>query len=378
MNIAYLSTMTGYYGGEVHLAGLADGMRERGHQVLCVVRPESQLEKRLPRLGLPVEVMPLLHWYDPVMMSRLGRLLRKRNIEILHTHVPRDYYTAAVASLGSDVVNVGTRHQLHPIGLPVLKRPFLGRFEAMIAVSEAVKGGLIGSLAMDNDRIVTVPNGIALPRTPVAEAPLAGPLRLACGATADDPVVGFVGQLCPSKGLETLIRACARLARGWPRLKLCVIGEGGESGHYLARLKQLAAELGLARSVHFLGYRPDAARAAAEFNVQVISSLAEPFGLVTLEAMAQSRPVVATNTGGSPEIVRDGVEGFLVRPGDAVQLAGRLDVLLDSPGLCREMGRRGSQRVAREFSLDLMLDRTEAVYRQALGKSDRRPVRASA
>lgn len=378
MNIAYLSTMTGYYGGEVHLAGLAAGMRERGHQVLCVVRPDSQLLRRLPGLGLSVQALPLLHWYDPVMMSRLGRLLRKRGIEILHTHVPRDYYTAAVASLGTEVVNVGTRHQLYPIGLPVLKRPFLGRFEVMIAVSQAVRGGLIGSLAMDNDRVVTVPNGIALPAAAVLDDPVAGPLRLACGAAAQDPVVGFVGQLCPSKGLETLITACARLSGNWPRLKLCVIGEGDENGQYLARLKGLAADLGVSGAVHFLGYRPDAAQAAREFNVQVISSLAEPFGLVTLEAMAQSRPVVVTNTGGSPEIVRDGVEGFLVRPGDDAQLAGRLDVLLDSPGLCREMGRRGSRRVAREFSLDLMVDRTEEVYRQALGKSDRRPVRASA
>jgi len=77
--------------------------------------------------------------------------------------------------------------------------------------------------------------------------------------------------------------------------------------------------------------------------------------------------VVVTNSGGSPEIVRDGVEGFLVEPLDVSQLASRLEVLLSSPGLCREMGSRGRRRVEQEFSLDVMLDRTEKIYRQAAG-----------
>lgn len=366
MRITYLSTISGYYGGEVHLASLAAGMAHRGHEITCVACPGSQLSLRLSKLDLRLETLPLSHWYEPFSVGRLGQLLRETGTQILHTHVPRDYYTAAATTIGTSVVNVGTRHQLFPIGLPVLKRPFLARFQTMIAVSEAVRGSLLEARIMDPDRIVTIPNGIAAVCPKVVDSPQQGPLRLACGVAANDPLIGFVGRLCPTKGLETLILAVSRLVQRWPRLKLCVIGEEDGRKGYLNQLEGLVQRHGLGQSIHFLGYREDAAWAAREFNVQVVCSLAEPFGLVTLEAMAQGRPVVVTNTGGSPEIVDDGVEGFLVRPGDVSQLAGRLDVLLDSTGLCREMGRRGRHRLERDFTLELMLDRIEKIYRQAL------------
>lgn len=366
MRIAFLSTMTGYYGGEVHLAELATGLRERGHEVVCAVRQGSVLMSRLQERGLPVEGVPAFHWYDAVNVGRLRRILARCGAQILHTHLPRDYYTAAAATLGTGTVNVGTRHLLFPIGMPLLKRPFLGRFAAMIAVSEAVRQQVVGSGVLDKSRVVTIPNGIACGPDHADRAPVFGPLRQACGAGPDDPVVGFVGRLCPTKGVEVLIQAVDILHGDWPRLKVCLIGDADGAPHYLQALQRAVAEAGLAEVVHFLGYRADACRAAREFNVQVLPSLAEPFGLVTLEAMAQGCPVVVTATGGSPEIVRDGVEGFLVRPRDPRQLARRLDVLLDSPGLAREMGRRGRQRLEKEFTRDLMLDRTEQVYRQAL------------
>ena len=289
MRIAYLSTMGGYYGGEVHLASLAAGMRDRGHEVTCVVRPGSQLHDRLPRLGLDVVPLPLVHWYEPVQMTRLARLLRGLDVEILHSHVPRDYYMAATACAGGSIANVGTRHQLFPISMPLFKRPFLARFEAMIAVSEAVRENLILSRVLDPSRITTVPNGIVLGPGKPSDQPLAGPLRLACGAVPGDPVVGFVGRLCPTKGVDTLICAAAELLPSWPRLKLCLIGQEDGGGDYLLHLKEMVRTLHLEQVVHFLGYRDDAARAAREFNVQVIPSQSEPFGLVTLEGMAQGR-----------------------------------------------------------------------------------------
>lgn len=378
VRIAYLSTMAGYYGGEMHLASLAAGMAARGHEVLCVVRPGSRLAERLPLLGLPVRALPLSQWCDPWTLGSLSGLLRRQETQILHSHVPRDYYTATAATVGSAVVNVATRHQLHPIGAPLLKRPFLSRLAVMIAVSAAVARGLAANRCLNPDRIVVVPNGIVPQIREGSESPVTGPLRLACGAVAGDPVVGFVGRLCPTKGVETLLTAAALLRADRPRLKVCIIGEDAGRGRYLARLQRLTADLGLQGVVHFLGYRADAPTAAREFDVQVVPSLAEPFGLVTLEAMNQGRPVVATLAGGSPEIVRDGVEGFLTRPRDAGQLARRLDVLLDSPGLGREMGRRGRLRVATDFSLELMLDRTEAVYLRALDRSGRQAAASAA
>ncbi len=364
MRIAQLSTMTGYYGGEVCLVNLATGLRARGHEVTCVVRPDTRLEAELRAREVPVLPLPLRHWFDPVGVGRLRGWLRRADVEILHTHLPRDYFTAAVAGVGTGVTNVGSRHQLHPVSQPVLKRPFLRRFGAMIAVSEAVRKGWLASGLVDPDRVFTVPNGITLP------APGPGvDLRRQVRIGPDVPTVGFVGRLCPGKGIETLLQAAALVGRQVADLRVFVLGDAPGRGQYLEHLKAVAARHGILERVHFLGYVPDAARACAAFDVQVLCSRAEPFGLVTLEAMAQRRPVVVTDTGGSPEIVRDGIDGFLVPPGDAAALALRLACLLESPGLRAEMGRRGRLRVERWFTTDRMVRATEGVYEAALGRS---------
>jgi glycosyltransferase involved in cell wall biosynthesis len=374
MRIAHISSMTGFYGGEVCLLNLAVGMRERGHSVSCVVRPGSRLRRELATRGVEVHTLPLVDWYEPVGVARLRRWLVSRDIQILHTHLPRDYFIAAAATLGTGVLNVGSRHQLKRISLPVLKRPFMRRFSAMIGVSQAVSEGLVASDIMAPERIVTIPNGIEM----IVGGPTDRRLRETAGVGPGEPVVGFVGRLSPGKGLEMLLEAGALLKRRWPDFRLFILGDGPGTNDYVKSLMRRADHLGLSSSAHFFGYVDRAAAACAEFDVQVICSRAEPFGLVTVEAMAQGVPVVATNSGGSPEIVRDGVEGFLVEPGDAATLAGRLDVLLDSSGLRREMGRRGRKRVRRRFTLDHMLDATEVLYMKALGLSLVKERRATA
>jgi glycosyltransferase involved in cell wall biosynthesis len=366
--------MTGYYGGEVCLLNLAVGLKGRGHSLACVVRPESRLRRELTARGVEVLSLPLVDWFEPVSVARLRRWLVQEDIQILHTHLPRDYFIAATATLGTRVMNVGSRHQLNRISLSLLKRPFLNRFSAMIAVSGAVSRGLVTSDIMDPQKIVTIPNGIP----EVGTEPACIDLRQSAGVGPETPVVGFVGRLCPGKGVETLLEAASLLLPRWPGLKLFILGDGPGLGDYVLGLRRSACQLGLVDHAHFFGYVDNAAAACAAFDVQVVSSRAEPFGLVTLEAMAQGVPVTVTNSGGSPEIVRDGVEGFLVEPGDADTLARRLDCLLDSPGLRREMGGRGRERVRRHFTLERMLDATEALYLKTLGLGVVRERRATA
>ncbi len=374
MRIAHLSSMTGFYGGEVCLLNLASGMRGRGHSVACVVRPGSRLVWELEAVGIEVFTMPLVDWYEPVSVARLRRWLIRKDIQILHTHLPRDYFIAAAATLGTGVLNVGSRHQLHRISLPVFKRPFMSRFSSMIAVSKAVRKGLVASEVMDADRVVTISNGI---ERVVGDRSFLD-LRQAAKVGPDTPVVGFVGRLCPGKGVEMLLAAAALLRNSWPGFQLFILGDGPGINGYVRGLRQMSTRLGLAGNVHFFGYVDNAAAACSAFDIQVVCSRAEPFGLVTVEAMAQGLPVAVTNSGGSPEIVRDGVEGFLVEPDDARTLALRLDCLLDSPGLRREMGARGRERVRRRFTLDHMLDATEALYMKVLGLSVVKERRATA
>jgi len=377
MRIAHLSTMTGFYGGEVCLTSVATGMRERGHDVACVVKPDSQLSWRLAQEGIPVFTLPLVDWFEPLSISRLTWWLRRQRIEILHTHLPRDYFIAAVATLGTNICNVGSRHHLLPISQPSVKRPFLSRFQALISVSEAVRRSLIRSRVMDPTRLVTVHNGIDVPLGSNGSADVPG-LRTIAGVSADAPVIGCVGRLCPAKGIETLLAAAGLLRPRWPGLKVLLVGDEQGSGEYTEHLRLLIDQRGLDETVVFTGYVDGAAALAAELDVQVVCSRAEPFGMVTLEAMSNAVPVVVTDSGGSPEIVRDGVDGYLVPPGDAEVLALRLDLLLGDLELRRRLGMQGRQRVQREFTRRRMIDHTEAVYRWVLAGARRgEPVEAA-
>ncbi len=371
MRIVQLSTMMSYYGGEVHLASLAGGLQAMGHDVVCVVRPGSELADALPGLGVEVRSLPLVDWYDPPSVTRLGYLVRHLRCEILHTHLPRDYFLASVATLGTTVVNVGTRHQLRPLSHALLKRPFLQRFSGFIAVSDAVRQGLLQADAVPEERITVIPHGLDNREISPSVQAATGRLRLQVGALGSDQLIGCVARLCPTKGIDTLIDAFASLKNCWPRLKLCLVGDETPGSGYREKLQGRINLLGLKDRVFLTGYLEDAGRLSGAFDIQVVPSAAEPFGLVTLEAMNAGVPVVVTDSGGSPEIVRDGVDGFLFGPGDAAALARKLESLLESPGLRVEMGRRGRQRIKSTFSRQDMLTRTEAVYLQALkGKSE--------
>ena len=259
-----------------------------------------------------------------------------------------------------------------PLGKPYgrILQQLGGNAECSLAIGDRLRA----DLPADTDKVVTVPNGIPLE----ADLQAAQSLRDTAKVGADTPVVGYVGRLSPGKGLEMLLEATALLVRRWPDLRLFILGDGPGVNGYVKGLEKMTARLGLGRNVRFFGYVDGAATACAAFDAQVVCSRAEPFGLVTVEAMAQGRPVVVTDSGGSPEIVRDGIEGFLVAPDDAATLARRLDCLLDSPGLRREMGRRGRERVRRRFTLDHMLDATEALYMKVLGLEVLKERRATA
>lgn len=374
MRIAFLSTQTGFWGGEQHLLQLARGLAARGHDVACAARPDSALAGRLRAAGLAVQELPLVDWYEPRGALRLAAWLRRGRFAIVHAHCPRDYYLAATAAAlagpsaaaGAAIRCVGTRHLLRPIGAPALKRPFFARLSAMIAVSEAVRRAFLAAGVMDPARVLTVPNGVDTTRV----VPERNGLRRRAGLGHDVPVIGYVGRLSPEKGVPTLLEAARRLRPGaGGGARVFVLGDDPRpGGAYGAELRRLAGAPGLAGRVHFFGWVEDAEAAAADFDVQVVCSRAEPFGLATLEGMARGRPVVATAAGGSPEIIRDGVDGLLVPPDDPEALARSLDRLLADPALRRRLGEAARRRVAADFSLAAMLDRVEAVYERVLAE----------
>jgi glycosyltransferase involved in cell wall biosynthesis len=206
-------------------------------------------------------------------------------------------------------------------------------------------------------KVHTVHYGIA-PTLP--DLTMRAAFRAELGIPLDAPVFGSVCRLIEQKGLTFALRAFAQIAPHFPEAHYVIIGDGA----LREPLRAEADALGVATRVHFAGWRADAAARMVAFDVFVMPSLWEGFGLVLLEAMAARLPIIASAVSALPEIVRDGETGLLCAPRDVACLAERMAQLLTARDLAMRLGAHGEARLRAEFSVSKMVDRTLAVYRK--------------
>ncbi|MCD6291174.1 MAG: glycosyltransferase family 4 protein [Anaerolineae bacterium] len=188
--------------------------------------------------------------------------------------------------------------------------------------------------------------------------------RRALGIPRDAWVVTALGRLVPWKGQEVFLRTIARLTGRWSNLVgLVVGGEEPYAPGYRERLQMLAEQLSVARTVRFLGHRKDIPLILAATDVVVhLPVEPEPFGRVVVEAMAARRPIVAAAIGAIPELVRDGIDGLLVPPGDEAGVADALAGLMSDAALRERMGKAGRSRAERDFTVERYARGVMAVY----------------
>jgi glycosyltransferase involved in cell wall biosynthesis len=182
--------------------------------------------------------------------------------------------------------------------------------------------------------------------------------------------IGLVGRIAPWKGQDIFIRAAALLKEKHPEARFEIIGAAifAERG-YEAELLRLRNELHVNDTVALCGFVENIAARIAELDIVVhASTTGEPFGQVIIEGMAEQKPVVATNGGGVPEIVQDGITGLLVPMGDALRMAEAIDYLLTHPDEATEMGVRGRERVQTHFTIQKTARMVEAVYGEVFGR----------
>ncbi len=217
------------------------------------------------------------------------------------------------------------------------------RADRVIAVSEENRVDVVEQYGIPEDRMRVIPNGVPLDRFHQARP--------------EGPTVLFVGRLHQRKGVDHLLRAMPSVLERVPDARLLIAG----SGEREAQLKALHGELGLGDSVEFLGFVPDEdlPDLYARATVFTMPSLYEGFGIVMIEAMASSVPVVAFATGGAPEVIDDGVNGYLA---DTDSLADRLVDVLEDPANAAAMGRRGRELVEERYSWRAVARQTREVY----------------
>jgi glycosyltransferase involved in cell wall biosynthesis len=254
-------------------------------------------------------------------------------------------------------MNVPVRIISRRVNYPLRNNPY-SRFkyqwgiDRIIAVSDSIKETLVAHGI--NPRIIdTVHEGIDVG---AFDAVPASPERFFPQGTF---IIGTLAYLSEEKGLTYLVEAAAKVLRVHPSARFVLVGEGP----LRKQLEQQARNLGLGSSLLFTGFREDVASILKTFNAFVLPSLSEGFPTVILYAMAASLPVVATRVGGLPELVLDGITGYLAPPADGAALAESLSRLLEDPQASLALGQAGRGRVETVFNLNNKINETLMIYR---------------
>lgn len=371
MRILQISSARAMGGGERHLSDLVNELAARGHDVHVALSPRSPLQKELREIPKQnIVTLPLRNALDAASALELARLISKREIEIVHAHMARDYPLAAYAARRNRKSRlIITRHVLFPLSR--LHGVTLSNVTRVIAVSAAVARRLREQQIFPDDRIVTVLNGIDVERFAAASRKFdRDSFRRKLGLPTDGSLIGTVGEINPLKGHEDFVRAAAIIAERFPDLHFIVAGEDSSPPkEHLRALQSLIGELGLEKRVHHFGWLDDIADLYCALDLFVSASHSESFGLAIAEAMACGTPVVATATEGAAEIISDGVTGVLVPLRDPNSLAQAIIPLLEKADERLRLARAASAAVRQRFSLERMVGETEAIYREVLGSS---------
>ena len=243
-----------------------------------------------------------------------------------------------------------------------VRRYELDRVESVIAISQQIEQALIAG-GVSAGKVRTIYSGIDLSAKPLAQDEQS--LRRMVGVPEGAVLVGTVANLFPRKGYEVMLRALPAILRAIPSLHYVIVGS--DEGEYADRLKGLAQELKIDDRVHIVGFRDPVQPILASLDLYVHPALMEGFGIAVVEAMAMGKAVVATTTGGLPEVVAQGETGLLVPPGDVESLAATVVALLEDKVRREQMGRNGRVRAQERFSLDASVRRVEQLYGEVLG-----------
>ena len=368
MRILQVSSARTFGGGERHLADLAHGLAERGHELFFVLSDGAALRERLSDIpAVNIFTLPLRNSLNLNSTLKLSQFARSHRVEIIHAHVARDYWRAAYAARGERGPRlVLTRHVLFPLSR-LTHRYTLKDASRVIAVSEAVARSLRAQKIFDETKLRVVENGVDLSRFARARVEFESARDRAHGAPLR---VGIVGELSEVKGQEDFVRAAAVVAGEFgDRVEFLVVGEdNSRGGEYRARVERLISELGLRDRVRLTGRmnEDELARLLVSLDLFVSASRSEAFGLAMVEAMACGVPVVATATEGAREIIEEGVTGLLVPVGDVNALASSISSLLADRSRREALGANALAAARRRFDVARMVEATERVYDEAL------------
>lgn len=348
-------------GAPRHLLGILENLDRQKFEIYCI-SPTGPLAGEIRKIHphVELEVINMRSRLDRQAIKEIRKYIKLIKPQLIHIHGNRAGSVGRLASIGLGIPVIYTEHlwtndfklknplldYFHHIGAW-----FLDLFTSMnIAVSGAVKDFLIQSRISYDKKIKVIYNGIEPTKT---KANL---------FNSKEVVIGTVATLLPLKGIQFLIEALPGVIREFPEAKLEIIGEGP----YKKKLQQKTKKMKLLKHVKFLGFSPDVEKELAKMDLYVQPSLSESFGLAIIQAMSVGLPIIATRTGGIPEVVTEEKSGILVEPANPKQLREAIIKVLRDKTLAKRIGEMARKEAMVRFNLKDMIQELENTYEEVV------------
>lgn len=366
VKVLQLISSGGYYGAENMLLNLCASQEQSGceNSLLLFYNvhvPNVEFYERARRRGLSVRMVHCNGRADWRAVRQIEEYIQEDGVDLVHTHGYKADLYGYLAAWRCHKPVVATCHNwvggTAALGIyNHLDRMALKKFNALAAVSDAVAHRLL-AFGVPAEKIKTIANGIDVTAFERAQ-PL--PLFKAEGST----VVGVVARLDLQKGFEYLLRAVRELCKTFPDLKIVIAGEGPDRN----KIEEMIQQYGLQSSVVLAGQQSNMPAVYAAMDIFVLPSLNEGLPMTVLEAMAASKPVIATRVGAMGSVIKDGENGLLVNAKDSEGLQNAIASLLNDPQRRRRLGDQAHAWVSQNYTSEAMALKYREMYEEVLGK----------
>ena len=361
-------------GGERVFLQLASGLKDR-YRISVATNTGGKFSQELSKLDIQIFSVDMSRQLALKPIRQIRDIILQSRIDLVHSQGARADFFARIAGKIAD-----SPHILCTVAMPVegfdvtplRKRVyrFIDQFsenyvDRYLVVSNALKQSLTLRRGISSERVVRIYNGIEVneyqPNLKLNN------IRSEWGIPQTESLVGAIGRLVWQKGLEHLIQAAPEILAAVPDAWFLVVGKGP----LRPNLEALASQLNISDRIIFTGFRSDIREILSTIDILVIPSLLEGFPIITLEAMAMAKPIVATQILGMNEQISDGVEGILVPPKNPKALGAAVLSLLQDRKLASRLGAAARSRVESSFSVEKMVRETEKVYLSVLKVNDK-------
>jgi len=367
VKLLYIIGDLGYGGAEKHLTHVLRELDKSKYQpfVACF-RKKGQYLPEIEKLNIPVINLGVGRIYNLkgiIKIFSISSFINKNKINIVQSYLYGANFFGAISARIAGVPAITSNRNVTSLlsKKQMLLHKAANKLATVItAVSEEVRRSDIEQ-GTPPDKIVTIYNGVEIQKAKISiDKVLAQKIEL--GLDPDCAVIGTVANLHLRKDHRNLLHAATRVVSIIPKVQFLLVG----NGHLREELEKLTEDLNLKNKVIFAGHRSDVPELLSLMDIFVLPSLTEGMSNALLEAMAAELPCVATKVGGNPEVVQDGVTGFVVSPKDPESMAGAIIKLLQDKDLASKMGKSGQHEVMTNFTIDRMVSQLEQLYERLL------------